>query len=124
MKLFLSIILLFIRVLVYSQDDIISWNVWDFQNNKPLAYVNNGIRNKAVGTVSNKDGLFKLILNDKVTLKDTVVFSYIGFKTKNYLISELNKIKEPILLQPINMTLNENGSAHSNDMYWTISLFS
>ena len=42
-----------------------------------------------------------------MSLKDTVIFSYIGFKTKNYLISELNKIKEPILLQPKNMELDE-----------------
>lgn len=107
MKIFLSIISLYISVFAYSQEKIISGKVWNFENNEPLPYVNIGIKNKTVGTVSNNNGLFKLLLNDKVTSKDTVIFSYIGFKTEKYLISEFNKIKEPILLQPKNMELDE-----------------
>ncbi len=107
MKIFFSIILLFIIVIPYSTDKKISGKVWNFKNNEPLAYVNIGIKNKTVGTVSNKNGLFKLVLNDKVTSKDTVFFSYVGFKTKKYLVSELKKIKVPILLQPQNMELDE-----------------
>ncbi|MCL8009388.1 carboxypeptidase-like regulatory domain-containing protein [Gelidibacter japonicus] len=94
-------------VIVYSQEKLISGKVLNFENNEPLAYVNIGIKNKTVGTVSNDNGLFKLSLNDKVTSKDTIIFSYIGFKTEKYLVSELNKIKEPILLQPKNMELDE-----------------
>jgi len=107
MKVFFSIISVFISVIVHSQEKIISGKVWNFENNKALAYVNIGIKYKTVGTVSNKNGFFKLSLNDKVSSKDTVVFSYIGFKTEKYLVSELNKIKEPILLQPQNMELEE-----------------
>lgn len=94
-------------VIVYSQEKKISGKVLNFENNEPLAYVNIGIKNKTVGTVSNENGLFKLSLNDKVTSKDTIIFSYIGFKTEKYLVSELNKTKEPILLQPKNMELDE-----------------
>lgn len=107
MKISFSIIFVFISVIVHSQEKIISGEVWNFENSEPLAYVNIGIKNKTVGTVSNNNGLFKLLLNDKVTSKDTVVFSYIGFKTEKYLVSELKKIKEPILLQPKNMELDE-----------------
>ena len=107
MKILLSIISLHISVFAYSQEKIISGKVWNFENNKPLPYVNIGIKNKTVGTVSSNDGLFKLLLNDKVTSKDTVVFSYIGFKTEKYLVSELNKTKEPILLQPETMELDQ-----------------
>ena len=107
MKIFLSIISLFISVITYSQEKIISGKVWNFESNKPLAYVNIGIKNKTTGTVSNNNGLFKLLLSDKVTSKDTIVFSYIGFKTEKYLVSELIKLKEPILLQTKNMELDE-----------------
>lgn len=107
MKLYLSIISIFISLIVYSQEKIISGKVLNFENNEPLAYVNIGIKNKTVGTVSNNNGLFNLTLNDKVTSKDTIIFSYIGFKTEKYLVSELNKIKTPILLQPKNMELDE-----------------
>lgn len=107
MKIFLSIIIGIMSVIVYSQEKIISGKVLNFENNEPLAYVNIGIKNKTVGTVSNENGLFKLSLNDKVTSKDTIIFSYIGFKTEKYLVSELNKTKKPILLLPKNMELDE-----------------
>ncbi|WP_298371246.1 carboxypeptidase-like regulatory domain-containing protein [uncultured Lutibacter sp.] len=107
MKTFFSIIAFFIMAIIHSQEKTITGKVWNFENNKPLAYVNIGIKNKTVGTVSNNNGLFKLSLNKKVSSKDTVIFSYIGFKTKKYLVSELNKIKKPIFLQPKNMELEE-----------------
>jgi hypothetical protein len=107
MKIFISIIIGFVSVIVHSQEKIISGKVLNFENSEPLAYVNIGIKNKTVGTVSNNNGLFKLSLNYKVTSKDTIVFSYIGFKTEKYLVSELSKIKEPIILQPKNMELDE-----------------
>ena len=107
MKIFFTIISVFISVIVHSQEKTITGKVWNFENNEPLAYVNIGIKDKTVGTVSNNNGLFKLSLNDKVSSKDTIVFSYIGFKTEKYLVSELNKIKKPILLQPKNTELDE-----------------
>jgi hypothetical protein len=107
MKIFFSIITIFISIIIHSQEKTITGKVWNFENNEPLAYVNIGIKNKTVGTVSNNNGLFNLSLNDKVSSKDTVIFSYIGFKTEKYLVSELNKIKKPILLQPKNMELDE-----------------
>jgi hypothetical protein len=107
MKVILLIMSLFISVIVHSQEKIISGQIRNFENSKPLAYVNIGIKNKTVGTVSNNNGFFKLLLNDKVTSTDTVVFSYIGFKTEKYVVSELKKIKEPILLEPKSMELDE-----------------
>ena len=107
MKVFISILIGLICAIVHSQEKTISGKVLNFENSEPLAYVNIGIKNKTVGTVSNNNGLFNLLLNDKVTSKDTIIFSYIGFKTEKYLVSELNKIKDPILLQPKNMELDE-----------------
>ncbi len=100
------LILLSISNFGYSQGKTISGVVHNFENNEPLAYVNIGIANKTVGTVSSKNGLFKLSLNDKVTSKDTVLFSFIGFRTERYLVSELYDLNT-ILLQPENTALDE-----------------
>lgn len=107
MKTFLSTIIVFLSLTTYSQQKKVSGNVWNSENNQPLAYVNIGIKNKTVGTVSNKKGLFELLLNDQVNLKDTVYFSYIGFNIEKYLISELQQLKKPILLQPKTTELDE-----------------
>ena len=107
MKIFFSMISIFIIITVHSQEKTITGKVWNLKNNEPLAYVNIGIKNKSIGTVSNKNGLFKLFLNDKTSLNDTVIVSYIGFKTEKFLVSELNTLKNPILLQPKNMELDE-----------------
>ncbi len=107
MKLALAILIfLSISSFSYSQGETISGVVHNFENNEPLAYVNIGIANKTVGTVSNKNGLFKLTLNDKVTSKDTVLFSFIGFRTEKYLVSELDNL-HTVLLQPENTALDE-----------------
>lgn len=108
MKLKILIICVFLtNTICYSQSTGIKGEVRNFEDNKPLAYVNIGITNKTVGTVSNKNGLFNFYLNEKVTQEDTVVFSYIGFRTEKYLISELNDKNNIILLQPENTELDE-----------------
>jgi hypothetical protein len=104
---FLATCIFLISTICFSQIKEIKGAVQNFENNTPLAYVNIGIAHKTVGTVSNKNGLFHLILNDKVTEKDSLVFSYIGFKTEKYLISGLNKTNTIILLQQDNSELDE-----------------
>jgi hypothetical protein len=108
MKLRLSIIFfLALNLLCHSQNKVVSGQVRNFENKEPLAYVNIGIANKTVGTVSDRTGFFNLSLNGKVTKNDTVIFSYVGFKTERFLISELNDKNKVILLNPANTELEE-----------------
>lgn len=108
MKLKILIIcVLSVNAVCYSQNKEIKGEVRHFEDNEPLTYVNIGIANKTVGTVSNKNGLFYLSLNEKVKQNDTVVFSFIGYRTEKYLISELNDKNNIILLQPENTELDE-----------------
>lgn len=107
MKTFLSIAFLFISVFAFSQDGVLSGKVLNYENNAPLSYVNIGIKNKAAGTVSNENGAFELILNDKVSQKDTLFFSYVGFRPEKYLISELKEKNNIIILQAENTKLDE-----------------
>lgn len=103
-NVFLAFIL--ISNFCFSQDNFISGKVIN-DNSESLAYVNIGIKNKGVGTVSNKDGKFKFVLNDKVKLTDTVEFSFIGFKTQKIQVSELKKMKDPVKLEAQEMILDE-----------------
>lgn len=73
-----------------SQEVILSGNVSDKATNQPLPYVNIGIANKSIGTVSNEKGDFRLKLSQEMAENDTLVFSYIGYDPVKKLISDLN----------------------------------
>lgn len=69
-------------------------------NKKALAYASIGLRGKAIGTISNIDGEFLLNLQEE-HFKDTLTFSFIGFKNSEIPINEI-KNKE------INVELTED----------------
>lgn len=55
----------------------------DSQTNKPLPFVNIGILNTSVGTVSDQNGHFMLPIPEKHR-RDSITFSYIGYETKSF----------------------------------------
>jgi hypothetical protein len=61
--------------------------VLDSLTKSPIPFVNIGIVEKNNGTVSNIDGRFKISLPDSNN-SDTLRFSFIGYKAKNYLIKD------------------------------------
>jgi len=91
----------------FSQEIIIEGKVQDSKDNTNLSFANIGIANKNVGTVSNEDGAFKLKLKGKENSNDTILFSYIGYKTKNVLVSSLKSKNNIILLEPKTNVLSE-----------------
>jgi hypothetical protein len=99
--------LLFLFDTIVAQDESISGSVIDLENNSEIQYVNIGIMNKSIGTVSNSKGVFTLKLNDKSNLKDTLVFSHIGYKTKKMLVSSLIGKNNSIELEPLSNELKE-----------------
>lgn len=90
-----------------SQEIIIQGKVIDSVTNTGLSYVNIGIANKGVGTVSDKDGVFKLKLNEKTTSNDTILFSFIGYETRKVLVSSLKNKNTTLLLEPKTTFLSE-----------------
>lgn len=79
-----SILFLFLilNLSSFSQEKIINGEVKDATEKTLLQYVNIGIANKNVGTVSSNKGKFSLKIDEKLNQKDTISFSYIGYKTK------------------------------------------
>jgi len=108
MKMYLSIItILILNSFCFSQEEIIVGKVLNAESHEGLAYVNIGIAKKSVGTVTDFNGAFNLELNDKINESDTIVFSYIGFITQKYPVSELLSKQNIILLSQTNIKLAE-----------------
>jgi hypothetical protein len=85
---------------------ILEGQVVDIQNSGPLAYVNIGIANKNMGTVSGADGQFKLQLNEK-QLGDTVSFSFIGYESLRIPVQMLLELRIPVVMTQKSFQLQE-----------------
>lgn len=72
----------------------------------PLPYVNIGIQKKNIGSISDKNGMFKISIPTS-NIKDTLYFSYLGFETHKIIISRENRIDLKIKLEPIVEKLDE-----------------
>ncbi|WP_299436525.1 carboxypeptidase-like regulatory domain-containing protein [uncultured Maribacter sp.] len=70
--------------------------ILDKRTNEPLPYVNIGILNREIGTVSNSNGKFSLELKEEYN-KDTIRISSIGFKPVEVLIRKIIQRKEPVV---------------------------
>ncbi|MEM1407201.1 MAG: carboxypeptidase-like regulatory domain-containing protein, partial [Bacteroidota bacterium] len=86
---------------------LLSGQVVDAQTMKPLPYVNIGILNRGVGTVTNTEGEFRLAV--KEMLHDTLRISMIGYKPIEILMEELTGSKIPLTVRMEEQisTLNE-----------------
>ena len=58
----------------------IDGKVIDAETNQPVPYVNIGVKNSSIGTVSDNNGVFQLNLNSG---EDIITFSSIGYETFN-----------------------------------------
>jgi hypothetical protein len=85
---------------------VIKGSVANFSTKEPLAYVNIGIRNKEVGTISDKNGNFVLTINQDISLDELVIISHIGFETIELSLKNLSKQNEIWLVPSVN-ELNE-----------------
>ncbi|NNJ89731.1 MAG: carboxypeptidase-like regulatory domain-containing protein [Eudoraea sp.] len=94
----------------YSQEDF-KGIIFDNKTNKPIPYVNIGILDKGIGTVSDEDGLFHLELDPRQFGPDDMLqFSALGYATINKLVSDLEfRYNEypRILMEPKAELLNE-----------------
>ncbi|NOT77352.1 MAG: hypothetical protein HOP08_20725 [Cyclobacteriaceae bacterium] len=89
----------------------ISSRVIDKKTRSPLAFANIGIKGESIGTVSNEIGEFDFFLSSQF-LNDSLVISFLGYKTFKEKISNLKASKEigleelPTLLEEITVSAN------------------
>tara|TARA_X000000950_G_scaffold60080_2_gene72959 strand:+ start:3343 stop:4164 length:822 start_codon:yes stop_codon:yes gene_type:complete len=75
----------------------------------PLPYVNIGVLNQGIGTVSDQNGEFYLELNP-ATINDTLRFSMVGFTRKDFIVKDYltqEKTEQIILLEESVTSLEE-----------------
>ena len=102
-------ILFFLLIAYNLQAQFITGKVLDAENRQPLPFVNIGVLNKNLGTVSNEYGTFLLELNPEFLL-DTLRFSMIGFGRKDFIVQdylEQEKAENIILLKEEVLLLEE-----------------
>lgn len=108
MKFITNIVLLISTMSLLAQN-FTQGVIRDFETNKTIPYVNIGIINKSIGTVTNMDGKFEFETQLNVS-NDTIKISSIGYKSKSILVSDFFKklkINSEIFLYPDVTTLNE-----------------
>jgi len=84
---FLIVFLLFVPGIIYSQN-IIEGRVTNSHSKDVIMYVNIGLLNKNIGTVSNSNGYYLLNIEDQ-NLDDSVRFSCIGYEPETFLVKDL-----------------------------------
>lgn len=84
------IIILFSSLCTAQYVITIEANIIDSNTRLGIPYVNAGFVDKAIGTVTNKDGFMSLQFDEsKIADDDIIQFSGIGYKTQNYSFKEL-----------------------------------
>ncbi|MXN92490.1 hypothetical protein GR160_14770 [Flavobacterium sp. Sd200] len=83
---------LFCFALISSAQTIIRGAIKDGITDSPLPYVNIGIKDTRIGTVSDSKGLFTLTIPENLNENTLIVFSYVGYNTRQCSVGELMKI--------------------------------
>lgn len=106
-KFIYTIIVLLFTSFIFSQDYIISGIIKDSLK-RPIQYVNVGLSNRPIGTVTNEKGEFILNLDEKSTL-DSLKLSCLGYKGKSLAIKNIknNGSQLEILLEYFTEKLEE-----------------
>ena len=89
-KAFLLILLPLVVIIPSFGQTKITGNVLDQVNGKPISFVNIGILNSNVGTISNDDGSFVIHIPASY-LKDNLLFSAIGYGRRAIPVSSIRK---------------------------------
>jgi hypothetical protein len=74
--------------------------IMDIETAAPLPYTNIYVMNKHVGTISNEKGIFS-INTSSLQQSDTLVFQYVGYKTRKIAIADLAKMKQVFMEEEI-----------------------
>ena len=104
---FTPIAILLMFNFTYSQQKTLEGKIVDKESGEPLIYVNIGIPEQHTGTVSNRSGDYEIKLPLNILETDTVVFSFVGYKTIRRPIANLQKKDQKIQMEVEENQLNE-----------------
>ena len=98
---------LFFSVSFAQNNVIISGKTVYSKSKKPIEYVDIGLFEENIGTISNDKGYFQINIPQKF-INDSLIFSSIGYQTNKFRISDLAKRKTNLItLTPKTIQLSE-----------------
>ena len=103
----LALLLSGISNIVDAQDKIAKGRIIDAETKQVIPYVNIGIFQKNIGTVSNENGQYQLAFSGNYAASDSIIFSHVGYRTVKYSIAQFINSISDIQLTPISNTLQE-----------------
>ena len=106
----MKFLLLLIPFLAFSQEHVVKGFVLDSQNKAPIAYVNISVIKSQIGTSSDTDGSYSLLIKEQ-DLSKNIKLSSLGYKDSIITVSRFLKLNK-ILLQPIREELDEVVISH------------
>src|SRR6185295_19253839 len=113
------IAVLLITINVFGQNTI-QGHVLD-QAKKPIPYVNIGILSSTTGTISNEDGSFQIQVPE-LNIKDTLLFSALGYERKSFPIQSLSPDKALTVSLPEKITTLQTltilAKREKKETYW------
>jgi len=99
------IFFVFINPLYFQAQIVAKGIILDSVNHQPISYANIQIMNTMKGTISNAEGYFSLPINKAA---DSIQISYIGYKKKKILASDLvTDTIQNLLLSPQNFVISD-----------------
>ena len=104
MKKSIILLLLILSCRTLFGSTVIQGIIKDAETNKPLPNANIYIKETYIGTISNKDGHYKLEIPK---VPSEVIVSYIGYETRTILIEDHGSQELNIFLRPIAIQLQE-----------------
>lgn len=90
-----------------AQEKKVIGRLVDAETKQAIPYVNIGVFQKNIGTVSDENGNFVLGFSEYSTASDSIIFSHIGYQTVKYALSQLLKSVGDIPLNPEAKLLQE-----------------
>src|SRR6185312_8881888 len=93
-----------VPLITLAQQTVITGKIYDSQTREPMPFVNVQLKNTTAGASSDIDGNYKIVTNEK---SDSILVSYIGYKTAAKPIKNGQTQVINIFLDPASTTLNE-----------------
>ena len=85
----ITVLFLFLAVQLFGQQDY-KGKIVDSKTGNPIPFVNIGVFEKEIGTVSDEEGIFHLPLIDtRILQSDNIIFSSLGYQTKTIQVSQV-----------------------------------
>jgi hypothetical protein len=100
-KIFTLIFCLFIFVQIFGQNIVIKGTVIDSKDKKPISNVNILIKDSYIGTITNENGYFRLIIDTSKVSSKIVIISHVKYNIMNITFDEIKNSKQIKLVEKV-----------------------